>query len=340
MAPEIRRVAPAKRAVLEKEVILAVVKCEAVRVVQPPAPRGEMKLRTQRFAVEIFHARRGVALRDLRQPARVAPHFVDRDDQRLSTPRADVERRPPIRLRVREFDFKSALGLAVAERRERHRPFLRAVFHGEIQPLVCGHEFARDLRQQPRGERRLGVGENDLVHVDVSPAAASGVHDFEARGFARKLAHIPAARLQLFGAAGFGVRPRRRAHDFAIDEQIDARLPLPAPASNEKGNELPLDRKLRRSQLPRRPVAAFERVRQTLPAKTFDHPLIGKFPARRSRPKGRAFDFPRAVIGTFKIGEDLVLRSAAMRRSGGERRQEQEKCGRFQASMLRVAAPH
>lgn len=49
----------------------------------------------------------------------------------------------------------------------------------------------------------------------LPPSAPASV---EARGLAREHAHIPAARFQFFGAAGFGVRPRRRAHYFAIDE--------------------------------------------------------------------------------------------------------------------------
>ena len=78
---------------------------------------------------------------------------------------------------------------------------------------ACGQQF---LEQRHDRAVARPVGELDLVHVDVAPAALLVVDDFEVGGLAFELAHVPGGRLEpLVVLAGGG------ADDLAVDHQPD-----------------------------------------------------------------------------------------------------------------------
>ena len=63
-----------------------------------------------------------------------------------------------------------------------------------------------------------------------------------------EIAHVPRVPVESFAATRLVIRPRDRAHDLAIHQQVDARLPFVLAAADQKANELPLDREFGGSQ--------------------------------------------------------------------------------------------
>ena len=90
-------------------------------------------------------------------------------------------------------------------------------------------------------QQRLGrdVGENDLIDVDMSPRLGATVDDFDLGFLAFQIRHIPTRRLE-----GLAILAGRRAHDFAGDAEVDARLARMIAAADEKSDIAPLDGEL------------------------------------------------------------------------------------------------
>lgn len=120
-------------------------------------------------------------------------------------------------------------------------PFGGTILHRQIEESPSDFECAGRA-----GDRHGGaaVSLSDLVHIDVAPATGGLVYDFKGGGLAGQLAYIPEARRQRFTAARLGVRPGRRAHRVPIDNQVEACLPSPSSATDEKGEVAALNREL------------------------------------------------------------------------------------------------
>ena len=73
---DVRAVRPAVGIVLVKEVILAVEIAEAIRIIQPPAAGGEVKLSAKRFVVEVFGILDVIALLDRIERCEVVGHSI------------------------------------------------------------------------------------------------------------------------------------------------------------------------------------------------------------------------------------------------------------------------
>ena len=305
--------APAVRIVLEKKVVFALVENEAVRVVRPPALRRKLELRTQRLVIQIAGVFQRIALLYLHERLRILGQFVHDDRHAFSRPRAHVQRRPPVGLRVGELDVEEAFDLPIDQ--HFHLALRRSRLHRKMEQPFAHSDLALRIREHPR---RAALAEHDLIDIDVPPAALALVHDFDARRLATQLAHIPRRRLQILVAARLRVRPRGRAHRRAVHEQVHARLARVAAAADEEVDKRPLDLELRRNQPPRRLVAAIERVRQPFARKALHRHLPRQRAVGRAAAKRRALRLPRAVVRAFKVREHDII--GRVRRGEGERK--------------------
>jgi hypothetical protein len=82
-----------------------------------------------------------------------------------------------------------------------HEPLGRPVLDGQMQVGPVDGQFAANRHQLD-----LAVALDDVVDVDVSPAAAAVVDDLQHRLLAHQLGDIPAVPIERLAAAGFGVR--------------------------------------------------------------------------------------------------------------------------------------
>ena len=100
--------------------------------------------------------------------------------------------------------------------------------------------------------RWLAVGQDDLVDVDVPPAAGRVVDDFESGSLARELATSQPAGSSRSLPPG-SVRPGRGADDLAVDLKIHARLAGPATTPDQEADRPAVDRERRGREVPVEP---------------------------------------------------------------------------------------
>ena len=196
----------------------------------------------------------------------------------FSAERREVERHPEIRLGIGQLDLKLAHDRIADAHAD--AAFLRAGFHRQIEVMLVALDLALRASEQ---RRRRRVAENDLVHVDVTPAAFAHVEDFKVRGLPREFLEIPACRFERFGAAGLRVRACRGAHRLAVDDELHARLPFPAAAADEECQVAAADLELRRRERAGGVIATDETVHQALSRKALHLHLLRKRAARRCR---------------------------------------------------------
>ena len=116
--------------------------------------------------------------------------------------------------------------------------FGRAVLDRKIEEPVFDLEFPTGVGEC---SRRFPVGLDNVIDVEVAPAARRLVHNLEHRGLSGELAHIPRFRRQCLAAPGLGVRPGGSAHDPAVDEQAHAGFLRVFSPADEEAQELALD---------------------------------------------------------------------------------------------------
>ena len=237
---------------------------------------------------------------------------------RPAAPRTDVHRRPPIRFAIRQADVIAHLHSAVDERRDLARG---TVLDREIQVTLLDLEIAFGVPDQAGW---LAIRLHDVVHTDVAPAALRVVNDAEGRDSPRKLRHVPRLGRQRLAAALAVIWPRRAADDVTIHEQLQ-REPLALPSADEERNELPLNPKLGRCYGASRGVTFEKRSHQPFTVESLYMHLPGHRPARRSTTERFAGRLPRAVVRSFEVGNDEVVRGECVERSGCED-QKGEKC--------------
>ena len=104
--------------------------------------------------------------------------------------------------------------------------FGRAILHGQMQVRRTG-----DDRGGSCGRKRIRVGELDVIHQNMPPAAGVAIGNAQPGGLALPVANIPFAQVQLLL---FRPAPRGGAHDSVIDDQLDACLALVCASTNEE----------------------------------------------------------------------------------------------------------
>ena len=184
--------------------------------------------------------------------------------------------------------------------RELHPPLRRAGSDGQVKITLCDGELAVG------GAGLTGlVTLDDLVNVDVAPAAGAPIDDLENRLLAKKLADVPGVPAEPLRASWFAVRTGCRANGLAVDHQVDARLAGIASAPDQEIQIRPFDAKRRAGQGPGGVVSAVERIDQT-PAKiTGNGHLSGKRPLRRAWAECVAGGRPAPVARPLEIGDQM-----------------------------------
>ena len=86
------------------------------------------------------------------------------------------------------------------------------------------------------GQRRIGL--DDLIHIDVPPAASGRIHDLKLRRLIGKTTDIPLQPVQMLAIS----HADRRTHHLSVHQQIQARLPTPIATTDEEADILALDR--------------------------------------------------------------------------------------------------
>lgn len=169
---------------------------------------------------------------------------------------------------------------------------------------------------------RALIGLCDVIHVDMSPSPGLPVYDFDARRLPIQILDIPGFPLQALRAARPIVRAGRSAHDFAIDQQIDAGRAGVRAAAQQKRDEFAFDFKLRRGQSAGAGVAAGERVHQAPAMIARYRHLPRQRPLRRPLPEGRAGGRPAPIVLPFEILEKKIRPLLRLRH---ERRRHQNR---------------
>ena len=97
---------------------------------------------------------------------------------------------------------------------------------------------------------------DDLVHVDVAPAARGLVHDLDDGGLAGELAHVPRLQCECFAAAGLCRSGRWRCGPtLPSTSRFMQVFSGVLAAADEEADELALDPELRRRERAGRAVA-------------------------------------------------------------------------------------
>ena len=150
-----------------------------------------------------------------------------------------------------------------------------------------------------------------MIDVDVPPAAAMVINDFDADAFAFPFMDIPKFGAERFATARLDVTSTRRPNDgeyirFCFRQEIHAGV-VPSAAANQKADVRMFEREHRREEFADGTVAAVIAVDKPMALVFRDMHLIGKGTAGRLVAKGRAYDFPVAVVVAFKIRDKKVL---------------------------------
>lgn len=165
---------PAVGVVLVKEVPFALVIDKAVGVVEPAAVRSEVESRAGGFVVHVVVVGAVVGELDLFEGVVFGFDVVGVEGEGLAEERFGVEVVPCVGLIGGEFDVEGADGLVVKGNVD---DLLRcAVFNGKKEIGLVDFERAFEIADLG------GVGEEEVVGVDMSPTAGGGVDDFDLCG--------------------------------------------------------------------------------------------------------------------------------------------------------------
>ena len=190
-----------------------------------------------------------------------------------------------------------------------------------MQIALGGHQLAGgpDLL-----DRRSGVGEDDLVEIDVPPTAGRVVDDLDACGAPGQVAHVPAGFFQCLAAPWLRVGARGRAHDASLDEQVHAGLAGITAAADQECDVIVIELEFTRGERAQAVVAPQKTIDQPLALESADGHLTSQRSGRGPRAEGGPRCGPGPVIFSFEVRKHDV---AAARRRGqgqhGERRSDE-----------------
>lgn len=146
MAPRlvdiISAVIPAVWVVLIEQVILTVIEDQPVGVIDPPAARREMELRTESFFVQLVLARERVIMVD---GAKSFTFLIDSQGRRFALELAHVQEHPKIRSGARKRNFELTYDFAVNNKAYQRESTLSLV----LVPLI--HQVRIFVRHRPTG---------------------------------------------------------------------------------------------------------------------------------------------------------------------------------------------
>ena len=152
-----------------------------------------------------------------------------------------------------------------------------------------GHRAVIAAPSQGNPGRPRGVGQLDLIDIDMSPVARVLIDDLDACGLALQVADIPAGPFHRVGAlAG------RRADDLSVNLQIDAGLVGMIASADQEIQVVALDRERGRGQLALSGVAAGPGIDQPLALKTAQMLLGTDCSGAGASAEGLAFGGPRS----------------------------------------------
>ena len=148
------------------------------------------------------------------------------------------------------------------------------------------------------------AGEGNLANADLAPALLRCVHDFQGPLFALQGGHVEVVKHEAVdAAAGLAL------HDFAVDEEIDAGLPLKGAAGNPGLDIIALDGKRSAGELAGAFIAVLGKVTvDHVPALAADlaESCLDPVPIKRTRPECGAFHGPAGEGGLGPILENDV----------------------------------
>ncbi len=126
------------------------------------------------------------------------------------------------------------LDVELADRPPRGRDAHAGAMGRHPGPAGAGTASRRRARDAAGASPRLLVALDDLVDVDVSPAAGLAVDDAEDHGLTHELADIPRRPVELLGAAGPVVRSGGGPHDLAVEQQVETRRARIPPTADQE----------------------------------------------------------------------------------------------------------
>ena len=290
--------------VLEEEMVFAAVKHAAVGIVVEAAPRGEVELTAERFAVERVATPEFVRRLDGGQCLGILGQEVDLQGDGLAFPRLHVHGCPPVRLRIGQLD---------AVTHDRPAPGLQgdqslggAVFDGNGEVLAGDRDFAAGRRHPRRPLRRL----DNLVHVQVAPSAGGLVDDADHRLFACELPHLPIIGLQPLRAAGSvqGVWAGGGAHDLAIHFQQEGGFFGIFSAPDEEAEIGSFQSERRGGEGTGGAVPLAEGVDEAAALEAGDFLLAGQSALGRGGAERLSLGLPSPVAVTLKVSHEQIRR--------------------------------
>src|SRR5579862_4946799 len=215
-----------------------------------------------------------------------------------------------------------------------------SVFNGKIEIRLLQIYRASDIKLKKRRIVAF-VTLNNVIDIDMSPAAGCGVHDLQHDVFAGEFTDIPLRRFQMLAAARVCVRSSRGTDHVSVEQQVHAGLAFPAATADEKLQILALDFKRGRSQRARRCVAAIKRIHQAISVETVDRHLVRQSSVSRPGSKRVAACGPSAVIGSFEVLDQDIrpLCHRAEEPEPQDTNQGQDEFTLSHLSALKVAVP-
>ncbi len=282
--------------------IFAAIVTEAVRVIVPASPRREVKLGSDRLGVERHLARRRIGQVNLIEPLGRGFPSVDVEENALASPTISWDGGPPVGLVVGQFDIERKNLLTFD--RQRQVSFGAASLDRENKIGAIEQDGSFLWANDVLG---LGVGEDNLIDVDVTPPSCGAVDDLYDPLFASKIAHVPRGREKFFAAASDGVGSGGGSNDLAVDEKPDEGLVLPASPADEKTDVVTIDRETGTGDRAGRAIAIKEAVDESLPFEAGDRHLSWKSSHSGALTERGACCFPEAVSLLFEVSQNNVV---------------------------------
>ena len=178
-------------------------------------------------------------------------------------------------------------------------------------------QLAGDVAERPG---RLAVGEDDLVDVDVAPAAGRAVDDLEPGGLAGEVAHVPAAGSSRSLPPGSVFGPVAVRTTLPSTSRLMQVSPAQPPPPIEEADRPAIDRERRGRERAGGPVAAGERIDEPAALEALDGHLARQGAPRRAAAEGGPLDGPPAVVVPLEVGDhDVGGLSPGRRQPGPDR---------------------
>ncbi len=174
---------------------------------------------------------------------------------------------------------------------------------GTADDLAVDEQVDGRLRGDAPG---LGVGHDDVVDVEVAPAAGVVVGDPDPGLLAGEVADVPGGPVERFGVLSGGA-----ADDLAVHQELDGGGVVGAgrvvAAADEEVDVLLVDGELGRGEGARGGVAVQEGVGQPVSQEAGDLVLAGEGAGGRCGAEGVSGRSPVAVGAALEVGEDRPL---------------------------------